>query len=74
MLLCYLAAMTRLEDIEAAIAGLSANELDRFREWFERFDAARFDEKIERDIASGRLDKLADQAIREHVRGRSRPL
>lgn len=71
---CYLAEMTRVEDIEAAVAELPAEELERFREWFERFDAARFDEKIERDIASGRLDKLADQAVREHVRGRSRPL
>lgn len=62
-LLCYLAAMTKLEDIEKAIAKLAPEELARFRAWFEEFDAARFDEKIERDAKAGRLDRLAEPTI-----------
>ena len=54
--------MTKLEDIEKAISKLAPTELARFREWFDQFDAALFDERIERDAAGGKLDKLAEQA------------
>jgi hypothetical protein len=66
--------MTKLEDIEKAIAKLASADLARFRAWFEEFDSARFDEKIERDAQSGRLDRLAEQAIADHRNGRSREL
>ncbi|MCC6948958.1 MAG: hypothetical protein IT539_14430 [Bradyrhizobiaceae bacterium] len=66
--------MTKLEDIEKAIEKLPAPELARFRAWFERFDAARFDEKIERDAKAGKLDRLAEQALADHRNGRSREL
>jgi hypothetical protein len=66
--------MTKLEEIEKAVAGLAPNDLARFREWFETFDGARFDEKIERDAASGKLDRLADQAIADFRKGRAREL
>jgi hypothetical protein len=51
-----------VEDLEKAVASLTQRELDRFRDWFGAFDAARFDAKIERDAQSGALDRLADQA------------
>jgi hypothetical protein len=38
------------------------------------FDAARFDEKIERDAAAGNLDRLAEVAVDEFRRGRVREL
>ena len=66
--------MTKLEDIEKAVAALAPGELDRFRAWFEEFQAARFDEKIERDAASGKLDRLADVAIDDFRKGRAREL
>ena len=66
--------MTTVEDIEKAIAKLSAHELDRLRDWFEEFQAARFDTKIERDAKAGKLDRLADAALAEHRKGRSREL
>jgi hypothetical protein len=53
--------MTKLEDIEKAVTKLAPAELAKFRAWFEAFDAALFDEKIERDVRSGRLDRLADR-------------
>jgi hypothetical protein len=52
--------MTKLEDIEKAVARLGRSELARFRVWFDAFEAARFDEKIERDAASGKLDRFAE--------------
>ena len=66
--------MTKLEDIEKAIATLAPDELARLRAWFEEFDAARFDEKIERDAKAGKLDRLAEQALTDHRAGRSREL
>jgi hypothetical protein len=63
-----------IEDIEKAISKLKPDELDRFRAWFENFDTARFDEKIERDAKAGRLDRLAEQAIAELRKGHAREL
>ena len=70
---CYMSAMT-VEDIEKAIAKLPPRELDRLRAWFAEFDAARFDEKIERDATSGKLDRLADEAKADFRAGRAREI
>jgi hypothetical protein len=66
--------MTTVEDIERAVAELAPDELARFRAWFAEFDAARFDEKIERDAKAGKLDRLADQALEDFRQGRAREL
>jgi hypothetical protein len=66
--------MTKVEDIENAVAQLAPNELARFRAWFEEFDAACFDEKIERDAKAGKFDRLADEAIVDYRAGRARKL
>lgn len=66
--------MTRLEQVEKAVAELPAEELAAFRAWFETFDAERFDEKIERDAAAGKLDKIAAAARADLKAGRARPL
>ena len=69
-----LAAMTTLEDIEKAVTQLPADQLAKFRAWFEEFEAARFDRRIERDAKAGRLDKLAEQALADFRAGRARDL
>ncbi len=66
--------MTKLEDIEKAVAELAPGELARFRAWFEEFQSARFDEKIERDAGSGKLDGLAEAAVADFRKGRAREL
>jgi hypothetical protein len=63
-----------IEDIEKAVAQLPPRELAMFRAWFEAFDAARFDEKIERDAVEGKLDRLADEALASYREGRAREL
>jgi hypothetical protein len=63
-----------IEDIEKAIAELPPDQLAQFRAWFEEFDAARFDQKIERDAAAGKLDGLAERAIEDYRKGRARKL
>jgi hypothetical protein len=63
-----------IEDIEKAVSKLPSDQLAEFRAWFEEFDAARFDEKVERDAKSGRLDRQADQALDDFRKGRAREL
>jgi hypothetical protein len=66
--------MTTVEDIEKAIAKLPSDQLARFRAWFEEFDAAQFDAKIERDAKAGKLDQLAQKARQDFRAGRTREL
>jgi hypothetical protein len=63
-----------VEDIEKAIAKLPPDQLAQFRAWFEEFDASRFDQRIERDAASGKLDGLAEQAVDDFRKGHAREL
>ena len=66
--------MPKLEDIEKAVAELPVDQLARFRAWFEEFDATRFDQRIERDATTGKLDRLAEQALADFRAGRAREL
>ncbi len=63
-----------IEDLEKAVAKLPPDQFAKFRAWFDEFDAARFDRKIERDAKAGRLDGMADQAIADFRKGRAREL
>ena len=63
--------MRKLEALEKRISALSAHELAEFRNWFAEFDAAAWDRQIERDAKAGKLDALADKALRDHAAGKS---
>jgi hypothetical protein len=71
--LLYIEAMT-IEDLERAVAELPPDQFDRFRAWFDAFEAARFDRKIERDAEAGKLNGLAGQAIDDLRKGLAREL
>lgn len=55
-----------IEDIEKAVSKLPPDQLAKFRDWFEAFDAVHFDQKIERDAKAGKLDRLAEEALKAH--------
>ena len=63
-----------LQELEDTIAKLPPDELAKFREWFLDFDSAQFDKRIENDANDGRLDSLANDALRDHTGGKSTPL
>lgn len=65
--------MSTLDEIEHAVSGLSREELAEFRAWFVAFDAAAWDHQFEQDIASGRLDAFAEEALSDLRAGRTRP-
>lgn len=66
--------MSRLEQLERDVRSLSPEELRDFREWFADHDAELWDRQFESDAKSGRLDRLAEQALRDHANGRSSKL
>ncbi|MES2197184.1 MAG: hypothetical protein V4517_22430 [Pseudomonadota bacterium] len=66
--------MTTAEDVEKAVEQLAPRELERFRAWYEAFDARKFDAAIERDINAGKLDAHAEEALAAHRAGRTRDL
>ena len=63
-----------VEDLESTISRLSAEELDRFSEWFEGLMADRWDREIEADVKAGRLDTVGKLADRDFEAGRCTPL
>ena len=66
--------MSTVQEIERAVSDLSPEELSRFRAWFLEFDARVWDREIEEDVAAGRLDALAEEALSDLRAGRTRPL
>ena len=63
-----------LQELEKTILDLPPEELAKFREWFLAFDAKHWDQQFEADVDAGRLNALADEAIREHQAGDSTEL
>lgn len=63
--------MSKLEALEGRVSALSPKELAQFRRWFAGFDAAAWDRQIEQDVKAGKLDALADEALRDHTAGKS---
>ena len=70
----YSLNMNTVLEIETAVSKLSRRELLSFRDWFSEFDAAAWDKQFEEDVAAGRLNALADEAIRDLHDGRCRDL
>ncbi len=62
--------MSTIEEIEDAIRQLSDGELAALCAWFAEFDAEAWDRQFERDVAAGRLDALADEALQDVREGR----
>jgi hypothetical protein len=66
--------MSKIEAIEEQIENLSPDELAAFRQWYAAFDAEIWDRQFEADVKAGKLDALADMALRAHTSGQSKPL
>jgi hypothetical protein len=66
--------MSTLEQIEAAILTLPSDEFTRLRRWPSDVDYQRWDEQLEQDVAEGKLDALAEEAIAEFNAGRCKTI
>lgn len=66
--------MDRVEHIESQIRQLTPDELHDLRVWFANFDAELWDRQFEQDVEAGKLNRLAEQALRDHNAGKSTEL
>ena len=66
--------MGKIEALERQVQALSSEELAAFRRWFAEFDAEIWDQQFEADVKAGKLDALAEKALRAHAAGQSTEL
>ena len=59
--------MSTVQEIASAIEKLGEAELADLKAWL-------WDRDFERDVATGRLDAVAEDAIQEYGKGQSKPL
>ena len=64
--------MLTVEQIENAILQLPPNEMGELLEWFLNLDYKRWDVQLEKDIAEGKLDALAAEALADFESGNYR--
>jgi len=62
--------MSTVDEIEDAIRKLPDEDLAALRAWFAEFDASNWDRQLDRDVAEGRLDALAHEALLDRRQGR----
>jgi len=62
--------MSPVQEIKQAVCQLSPEDLAAFRAWFAEFDATVWDRQLEEDVAAGRLDRLAEEALQDLREGR----
>ncbi len=63
-----------IQEIEAAITKLSAEDLAILAAWFVEYRAQTWDKQIEQDLDAGRLDALLAEVDAEYEAGQAKPL
>jgi hypothetical protein len=66
--------MGNVKEIESAVELLPPTQLAEFRRWFAEFDGSGWDRQIEQDVAAGKLDQLAAEALADFRSGTARTL
>ena len=66
--------MTNVDKLERDVKALSPEELAAFRKWFLAYEWEGWDRHLDEDIAAGKLDALAEKALRDHAAGKSTKL
>ena len=66
--------MNTVKEIEEAILKLPKYDFEALREWFDEFEAKKWDEKFENDASSGKLEKLEKKAQQDYHDGKCKKL
>jgi hypothetical protein len=61
--------MDRVDEIEAVIANLPPEEYRRLVDWFRAREQTRWDDQMDQDSATGKLDFLFGEAESESMQG-----
>ena len=62
--------MTKVEELERAVASLTSEEYREFRRWFLERDWEQWDQQIEEDSRAGNLDFLIREAVEAKKQGK----
>jgi hypothetical protein len=62
--------MTKVEELERAVALLTSEEYREFRRWFLERDWEQWDQQIEEDSRAGKLDFLIKEAVEAKKQGK----
>jgi len=57
--------MITVQEIEKAVQSLPDKELYSFSVWFDAYASNVWEKNFEQDVQSGKLDALADEAIKD---------
>jgi hypothetical protein len=63
--------VSRVEELEGKIKALSSQEFREPPAWLAEYDAEVWDQQFHADALAGRLDAIADQALKDFSEGRS---
>ncbi|MGH9594497.1 MAG: hypothetical protein ACRD5L_15505 [Bryobacteraceae bacterium] len=63
-----------VDEIKKRITKLSDEDRAKLRAWWEDQDAAEWDRQMEADAASGKLDKLFEEALGDLKAGRTKEI
>ncbi|MCD6184301.1 MAG: hypothetical protein J7K84_00700 [Deltaproteobacteria bacterium] len=66
--------MMLVQQIKKEVTELPKVQLKEFRSWFEEFDASEWDRQFEKDVASGKLDDIANRAVSDFKKGKFKKL
>jgi hypothetical protein len=66
--------MNRVEQLEDEIKALLPSEFQELRAWLDEYDAQVWDEQYNADAPAGKLDAVADQALKDFSERRSSEL
>jgi hypothetical protein len=66
--------MSRVEELEGQIKTLSASEFQELRAWLSEYDAEAWDRQFHTDVLEGKLDAIADQALKDFSQDHCREL
>ena len=64
--------MTKLEQIEQAIASLNKADQAKRESWWEDYRERNWDRQIEDDVKAGKFDAIAEEVLADHRSGRTR--
>ena len=66
--------MGKIERLEQEIRALSDEEFAELRRRIMEYDAEAWDRQIEADVKAGKLDRLAEEALRDYGEGRTKEI
>ena len=66
--------MSTVVEIESALRALPLQDARAVAHWLQEYLDQKWDKQMDADIAAGRLDKLAEQALDRYRTGKVKPL